>query len=458
MRIAIIGAGATGLAAAYDLAKAGHTVTIFEGGPEVGGLAAGFKDGRWDWTLEKFYHHWFATDRDILQLLGEIGCADKVHFYAPTTSYWSPEGNFALDKPVLPSGFLSRIVNVLRIPDMPLLDRLRMGLVSGIVAFIPNGLFFEKYTVDDWAYNWMGEEAYRRFWKPVLIGKFGPLYDQVNMAWFWARLNKRTARLGTYEGGFQAALTDIAQAAWKLGVTINLNASIGQISEVEGSGLKVATGKISAYFDQVLSTTSPAGLLNLVPDLPDPYAGQVRGLHSMGAQCLILALDRQLMTDGTYWLNLPSRSPDKDENVFPFLALVEHTNFLSKEHYGGDHLVYLGDYLATDHPYYQMSETELVERYLPPLRRVNPEFSPEWIRKRWLFRAPYAQPVPFIDHSSSIPDIRTPVSGLYFASMSQVYPWDRGTNYAVEIGRRAARLMLEDAAVQQALWLESEDD
>ncbi len=28
--------------------------------------------------------------------------------------------------------------------------------------------------------------------------------------------------------------------------------------------------------------------------------------------------------------------------------------------------------------------------------------------------------------------------------MSQVYPWDRGTNFAVEIGRRAARLMLGD--------------
>ncbi|MBN1430585.1 MAG: NAD(P)/FAD-dependent oxidoreductase [Anaerolineae bacterium] len=446
MRIAIIGAGATGLAAAYDLAKAGHSVTIFESGPEVGGLAAGFRDTRWDWTLEKFYHHWFATDHDILQMLDEIGCADKARFYAPTTSYWHEGGNFALDKPVLPSGFLSRIVNVLNIPSMSLIDRLRMGLVSGMVAFIPNGLFLEKHTADSWSRRWMGQAAHERFWKPMLIGKFGPLYDQVNMAWFWARMNKRTARLGTYVGGFQAALNDIAEAVQMLGVVIHLNASIEQIAMVEGRGLKVETGTMGGDFDQVLSTTSPSGMLKLVPHLPEAYASRLHNLHSIGAQCLILALDRQLMTDGTYWLNLPATSPHKDENPFPFLALVEHTNYLPKEHYGGDHLVYLGDYLAPDHEYFRMSEAEVVSRYLPSLTRVNSNFSPDWIRKRWLFRSPYAQPVPFIDHSQHLPDIRTPVSGLYFASMSQVYPWDRGTNYAVEMGRRVARMMIEDAS------------
>lgn len=445
MRIAIIGSGAAGLAAAYDLAKAGHNVTVYEGGAEVGGLAAGFRYDDWEWTLEKFYHHWFATDHDILSLLKEIGCAGKVRFYSPTTSYWHEDGNFALDKPVLPSELLSRIVNVLRIPSMSLIDRLRMGLVSGVVAFIPNGLFLEKYTADSWSRRWMGEAAHERFWKPMLIGKFGPLYDQVNMAWFWARMNKRTAKLGTYVGGFQAALNDIAEAAWKLGVTINLNAAIEGISTADGKGLKIETGKVGGYFDQVLSTTSPAGMLKLAPDLPDPYATQLRNLRSLGAQCLILALDRQLMTDGTYWLNLPAASPNKDENPFPFLALVEHTNYLPAEYFGGDHIVYLGDYLPPDHAYYRMSEEELASRYLPSLKRVNPAFSPDWIRKRWLFRSPYAQPVPFVNHSQHLPSIRTPIKGLYFASMSQVYPWDRGTNYAVEIGRHTAQMMVKDA-------------
>ncbi len=444
MNIAIIGAGAGGLAAAYDLARAGHEVEVFEAGTEVGGLAAGFKDEQWEWTLEKFYHHWFATDHDILDLLNEIGCADKVRFLSPTTSYWTEHGSFALDKPVLPSGFLSRVANVLRIPTMPFFDRLRFGAVSAAVAFLPNGIGLEKYTADTWSRRWMGQAAHDEIWKPMLIAKFGPLWDQVNMAWLWARLNKRTARLGTYVGGFQCALEDIADAVRSAGAVIRLNAPVERIAPVSKGQLELAAGKFIRVPDQVLCTAGPGLFARIVPDLPEEYAAKVKGLRSIGALALILALDRQLMTDGTYWLNLPARSPNKDENPFPFLALVEHTNYLPKEHFGGDHIVYLGDYLPPDHEFFKMSEEEIVARFLPPLRRVNPDFSPEWIRKRWLFRVPYAQPVPFVNHSQHLPAIRTPIRGLYFASMSQVYPWDRGTNYAVEICRRAVRMMLSD--------------
>jgi protoporphyrinogen oxidase len=445
MRIAIIGAGAGGLAAAYDLAKAGHEVVIYEAGAEVGGLAAGFKDKAWDWTLEKFYHHWFATDHDIVKLLTEIGCEEKLRFSSPVTSYWREGGNFALDKPVLPSGLLSRVVNILSIPDMGLIDKLRLGLIGAVVAFIPNGLFLEKYTANDFSRRWFGRAAHERIWKPMLIGKFGPLYDKVNMAWFWARLNKRTASLGTYVGGFQAALEDIAAAVKKSGVAIHLNTPVDSVKK-KGASLEVKVKKGTELFDLVLSTTGPGLMAKLAPDLPEPYMGQVKSLTSMGALALIVALDRQLMPDGTYWLNLPASSPDKEKNPFPFLALVEHTNYQPREHYGGDYIVYMGDYLPVDHPFFKLNEDELTARFLPSLKRVNPDFSPDWITKRWLFKAPYAQPVPFVNHSQHIPAIKTPIGGLYFASMSQVYPWDRGTNYAVEIGRRAAQMMMNDIA------------
>ncbi len=121
---------------------------------------------------------------------------------------------------------------------------------------------------------------------------------------------------------------------------------------------------------------------------------------------------------------------------------MEHTNFVSPEHFGGNHIVYMGDYLEPEHEYFRLSQAELLERYLPALAKVNPKFERSWIRKTWLYRTAYAQPVPLVKHSKNIPDIRTPIEGLYFASMSQVYPWDRGTNFAVEIGKRAARVMI----------------
>ncbi len=438
MNTAIIGAGATGLAAAWELARAGHAVTVYEAGEEVGGLAAGFQDPAWDWTLEKFYHHWFATDHDILGLLEEIGCADKVRFYTPTTSVWRPEGSFALDKPVFSSPLLSRVANVLGIPDLPLFAKLRFGFVAFLLTQYRNGIALEKHTADAWLRRWAGDAAYEMLWRPLLVGKFGKRYERVNMAWMWARLYKRTAALGTYIGGFQAALEDIAAAVQRTGAALHLNTPVEHVSP----DLELQAGAHGGRFDRVLSTVGPGLMLRLVPDLPAPYAEKARALESMGAVALVLALDRQLMADGTYWLNLPAQSADYTENPFPYLALVEHTNYVPREHFGGEHIVYLGDYVGRDHPYFTMSEQDLLDLFLPPLVKVNPDFSRGWVRRSWLFRAPYAQPVPFVNHSQHIPAVQTPIPGLYWASMSQIYPWDRGTNYSVEIGRRAARMML----------------
>jgi protoporphyrinogen oxidase len=210
-------------------------------------------------------------------------------------------------------------------------------------------------------------------------------------------------------------------------------------------GLAVTSRDQIIKFDRVLVTTSPALLAQLAPDLPEDYAQQLRNLKSMGAVVMTLALKQPLLdATNTYWLNIPATSPDKSQNEIPFLALVEHTNYIDRAHYGGDHIIYCGDYVPADHPYFTLSQEALLEKFTSVFHRFNPDFRPDWVRKSWLFRAPYAQPVPQVNQSQRIPDLRTPIDGLYLASMSQVYPWDRGTNFAVEIGRRAARLMLED--------------
>jgi len=152
---------------------------------------------------------------------------------------------------------------------------------------------------------------------------------------------------------------------------------------------------------------------------------------------MVVSLKHQLSREGYYWYNLPKKEG------YPFLALVEHTNFMDASHYNNEHIIYCGDYLENDHEYFQLSQDELLQRFLPSFKKINPDFEPDWINQAWLFKANYAQPVPFLNHSRNIPPIETPIPGLYFASMSQVYPWDRGTNFAVEIARRAAGLMLE---------------
>ena len=433
LNIGIIGAGAAGLAAAWDFSRAGHKVTVYEASEQVGGLAAGFKDDNWDWTLEKFYHHWFANDHDILALAEEMGARDKIIFPRPKTSFWI-DGAIVRSE-ISPSALLL---------PLSLRATLRMALAGMAIKFAPSWAPFERVTADAWMRRWMGAEAYEKFFKPLLIGKFAERYDQVPMSFMWARIVKRTLKLGSYIGGFQAFLDELARQLRGRGVELELGARVEAIAARDGAPALYTGGQWQA-FDRVLSTTSPSLLLRMAADLrATAYGKQVAALKSIGGLCVVLALTQPLMPDDTYWLNLPATTADKTGRAFPFLALVEHSNFISREHYGGDHIVYCGDYAPPDHEYFQLSEDALVERFLPALAKVNPAFQREWIRKRWVWRAPYAQPVPELNHSRNIPGIRTPLRGLYWASMSQVYPWDRGTNYAVEIGRRAARLAMKD--------------
>ncbi len=430
MRIAIIGAGIGGMAAAHDLANAGHAVTIYEAANQVGGLASGFKDEKWDWSVEHFYHHWFQTDSDMLGLIGELGLQNKVFFPRPKTVVYHQGKFYPLDSPLA----------ALTFPGYNLIDMARFGFVTAYLRYLAAWPPLEKFTADEWMRKYYGERLYRVMFEPLLQGKFGPHYKDVNMAWFWARFKARSTRLGTFEGGFQAFADQFADILFKREVQFNLSTPVQSIQTVEGSGLRLTLAGSEEIFDRCLVTVGPGLLARMAPALPPEYLQGLLNLKSMGAVVLVLALRHQLSEEGYYWYNLPKSAG------YPFLALVEHTNFVSSEHFGGDHIVYAGDYLEPDHEYFQLTKEQLVERLMPVLPRFNPKFQPDWVRASWLFRTTYAQPVPLVNHSRNIPAIKTPLPGLYFASMSQVYPWDRGTNFAVQIGRKAARLILSEGA------------
>lgn len=426
MKIAIIGAGFGGMAAAYDLRKAGHEIIIYESANYVGGLASGFKEPHWDWSVEKFYHHWFQSDSSMLGLIEELGLKDKVIFPRPYTVLLHNGKWYPFDS----------ILKALLFPGLGFgLNKIRFGFVGLYLRLTNDWKSLEQYTADEWMRKYAGSKVYEKMWKPLLVGKFGPFYKDVNMAWMWARLKARTTRLGTFEGGFQKFADLFAEKLREMGVEIRLGTQVKFIKRNQGKGLLIDAGGVVDSFDKVLVTTSPNLMAKFAPDLPENYLKGLLELKSMGAVVMVLSLKHQLSKEGYYWFNLP-----KDAG-YPMLALVEHTNFVSKEHFGGDHIVYAGDYLEVGHEYFSMSDEELLERFIPALKKFNPEFSRDWVKKVWANKTNYAQPVPLVNHSKNIPAIQTPIDGLYFASMSQVYPWDRGTNFAVEIGRRAARMM-----------------
>jgi len=421
MKVAIVGAGVAGLTAAYELCKAGHAVTVFEKNDFAGGLASGFRDEHWDWPLERFYHHLFQSDSDILNLAREIGA--EVVFRRPITAVWSKGAAYPFDGPLA----------VLTFPHLSFVDKMRTGLVVVYLRLTNNWQPLEAYTAHDWLRKYIGNTAYSTIWEPLLVGKFGDYYKDVNMAWFWARIHKRSPSLGYFRGGFQAFVDKLKEVVEQRGGTVKLGVGVQRIDRTD-SGIRLQADQVEDNFDRVIVTLSPAVLARLAPSLPGDYMSKLTGLDSMGAVVMTVALDRPL-TKGLYWVNMR-----KDD--FPFLALVEHTNYMDSAHYGGDHLVYLGDYLPPTHAYFQMTKEQLEDTFFPSLKKVNPAFDRSWVRKTWLHREFYAQPVVKVHHSRNIPSMVTPMPGLYFASMAQVYPWDRGTNYAVELGKRVAAAVM----------------
>lgn len=440
MKIAIIGAGYAGMSAAFDLAKAGHQVTIYEAEDSTGGLARGFRDPKWDWSVDRFYHHWFASDKHMLGIIEELGLSDKVLFPRPYTVLLHNEKWYPFDS----------IKEALFFPGLGWgVDKLRFGLVGVYLRLTKNWQSLEKVTVDRWMRKWAGSRVYEQMWEPMLIGKFGKHYKDVPMSWFWARIHARTTKLGTFVGGFQAFADSFAEELRGLGVGIRLSVKVSSIKK-DGDKVIVTSENETEEYDKILVTTSPKAMAHLVPDLPENYLASVKNLKHMGAVVLVAALKHQLSEQGYYWFNLPKTVSQgqalgpNGNGGFPFLALVEHTNYVSPEHFGGEHIVYGGDYLEAGHEYFEMDAEELMDKFAESFARINPKFERDWVRKVWVFKAGYAQPVPQLNHSQNIPAIETPLEGIYFASMSQVYPWDRGTNFAVEIGRRAARLMMKN--------------
>jgi protoporphyrinogen oxidase len=431
MKIAIVGAGPGGMSAAFDLRAAGHDVTIFEAADSVGGLMGGIRQPHWEWSVEKFYHHWFTSDSAMMKLIEEAGLASKVTFRVPKTVVYYKDAFYPLDSPLA----------ALKFPGFNLIDIACFGFVTIYLRYFADWRKLEKYTADAWLRKYYGKRVYAISFEPLIEGKFGAHAKEVTLAWFWARVKVRSTNLGTYAGGFQCFSEDLAEVLQQQGVIFHLLSPVENITrQPDGTFILTAGGEEPHVFDRVLVTVAPHLFAKMAPQLPAEALGQLRELKHMGAVVLIVSLKHALSKEGYYWFNMPKSAG------FPYLAAVEHTNFVPPQYFGGEHILYLGDYLDNGHEYFNLTKEELLQRFLPSLQRINPDFSPDWIIDSWLNKTPYAQPVPEVNHSLKIPPIRTSLAGLYFVSMSHIYPWDRGTNYAVEWGRMTAVMMLEDMA------------
>jgi len=389
MRVAVIGIGFTGLSAGYFLTQKGIDVTIFEKEGFPGGLAASYSVKDWRWPLERYYHHLFTSDYEIKKIAKELGI--KINYRRVKTSNLTNTGFFPLDSPL----------DLLRYPKLNYFDKIKTGLTLLVLKLLPFQKSLEKITAKSFILKTMGEKSWRYIWQPLFEGKFGSDANKIPAIWFWARIKKRGSRLGYPEGGFANLTAKMIEAIKKQGGQIYYNQKVVSYEK----------------FDRVIST------------LP---TGRVK---SLGIINLLLRLKKSFLPDKIYWLNINLKN-------FSFLNVVEHTNLISSQNYNGEHLVYVGEYLPENHPDFLLTKESVLQKFDKDLAKICPNYKNALIDFE-VFKSPYAQPIIPLNYSAIIPPIKTKIPGLYQASMEQVYPWDRGTNYAVALGKKVAEEIIK---------------
>ena len=443
MRIAVIGAGVAGLVAAHRIAGAGHEVDVYERWPGLGGQAATLDVGGGH-RLERYYHHLFTTDRHITALYDELGMPDELEWRSSSVAMFARGRQWPFTTPG----------DLLRFGPLPPPSRVRMGAAVVALQRLANDRApYERVTARAWIERWMGKAAYREVWGPMLRGKFGARADEIAMVWLWNKLrlrrgeDARDERLGYPRRSWEPLFDALRRSIESRGGRVLIDRPAVRIA----AGLEVTAGAPGSFrrghdprtfeaagserYDRVLATVPSDVFEQLLEPglLPDDYLRRLRSIEYFAALCLLLELDRPLTP--YYWTNVADRE-------LPFVGLIEHTNFVEPARYDGRRFLYVANYLEHGHELLDLTADAVLDRYTPGLRRVNPAFDRSWVKRTWLHREPAAQPIVTVGYHERIPPLRTPAAGLALANTTQVYPEDRGTNYAVRLGEDAARAVI----------------
>lgn len=436
MNVGIVGAGVLGLAAAKVLQERGHSVTIFESRDDVGGQVVTFEVG--GQRLECFYHHLFTNDTVAVRYIEEMGFEKDLAWIEPRNGIVRDSRLWKFVGPL----------DLLRYSAVSLPGRVRLGLAALWLRRQADYRKYEGVTARKWMERAVGRKAFEAVWGPLLRGKFADRADDVGMTWLWGKIYLRFAsrsgaggskeQLGYLRGSFNRYIEKLGDHVRAKGGTIHLNTPVERIIVDGGRATGIRAGRIDHTFDAVLLTTPNPIARKVVPELPGPYAELLDGVQYQWATCLILALDRQLSP--YYWLSIA--------DDLPFVACIEHTNLLTPGEYGGNHIVYLSNYVPPGHPVLDEDADAVFQRYLEGIRVINPRFDPSWVREKWLFKDPGGQPVITTNYAAKIPPFETGIEGLYLANTTQVYPEDRGQNYSLRLGERVAAAMMGTKAAE----------
>lgn len=419
--VAVVGAGAMGLAAAYHAAKAGHSVEVLEAEREPGGMAAHFDfDGL---SIERFYHFVCKADAPTFALLDELGLGDRMRWRKTSMGYFIDGKLQAWGDPVA----------LLKFPAVSLLARLRYGLLAFVSTRRERWDALENQSAREWITRWGGAEVYDRLWKPLLELKFHEYSDNVSAAWIWTRV-KRIGRsrkslfqeeLGYIEGGSQTLVDALVAGIEFLGGRIRLSTPVEQILCENGrvTGVRTAQGVTAA--DAVISTMPVQLVSRAVPDLPDDWKAKYDAIANIGVCCLLFKLKRSVTPH--FWVNISE--PD-----IAIPGIIEFSNLRPFD----QTIVFVPYYMPVTHPKFAWPAQRLLDEAFGYLQRLNSAITMDDILSTYVGRLRHAQPICEPGFAAKIPPVQTPIRGLQIADTCFYYPEDRGIAESVGIARKMA--------------------
>nr|WP_247749273.1 NAD(P)/FAD-dependent oxidoreductase [Rhizobium sp. L245/93] len=426
--VVIVGGGFTGLTAAYVLSKQGLKVRVIEADSEVGGLAGTFEfnDGV---RLEKFYHHWFNNDVHVPELVKELGMEGDIVTLPSRTGMYFNGRMWKLSTPM----------DLMRFTALSFVDRIRLGLLVFQVRRVKDWKQIEHLSIREWLESLAGKRVYKVVWEPLIESKFSVYAEAVNAVWMWKKLvlrgstrnDKGGEELAYFKGGFGRLADAMVMAIREAGGEVGVGEKVLGITAEGGQLVSVQTRNGDIEGKQFLFTPAFPIIADIFGEnAPQEWRERLRRVRYLGNMCLVLRLKRSL--SDTYWLNV-------NDPGFPFVGVIEHTNFDVPENYKGSHIAFLSRYLAVEDPVWSFSDEEYVDFALEHLKRMFPEMERSWVIEHRVWRSEYAQPVTERNYSSYVPGRETPFGNAFISTMAQIYPEDRGTNYAIREGRDIAR-------------------
>ncbi|CAN2228907.1 HemY Protoporphyrinogen oxidase [Candidatus Nanopelagicaceae bacterium] len=425
----IVGAGFTGLSAALELAKSGKSVLVVEQEAGPGGLASDFlfSDGV---RTEKFYHHWFNHDTEIQDLIEEIGLTKNVlKFESSTATYFNGR-----------AWKMSSPLDLLKFKEISMIERIRLGFSVLYVRRIKNWKSIENLSIREWLEPIVGKNVYSKVWDPLVKAKFSVFSEEVSAVWMWKKLVLRGStrksngaeELFYFKGGFGNLAEKIMDKVTIYGGKFLFDTSAISLKKSHSGTFEMLLKSGQSIMSKSVLFTTPLPITaSIIPkDVGSFWLDSISRIPYLGNICLVLRLNQSLSK--TYWLNV-------NDPGFPFVGVIEHTNLDNSDRYKGDSIVYLSRYISKSDAAWEYSESKYLEFALDHLEMMFPEFSQEWIVDFKIWKSEHAQPVALKNYSELIPSHQTPLPGIWIATMAQIYPEDRGTNYAVRDGKFVAR-------------------